>query len=267
MTLIMPHLVSRVAKRKNAEMKVFPTVITPQQKAARRLRIGVISPASDILIERDFWRMGFAADVDIFTTRIPLEMPLTPQTLGRLADGIAAATALLLPETEIDAIVFGCTSGSAVIGPENVAKRVHSVNSTLKVTNPATAAVAALAHLKRSQLAFIAPYTSDVAEKTADIFRAAGVDIVDALCLGLLTDEDIAIPGPDHYMQALSKMDLSKADAVFLSCTTSRALDAIEIIEAQTGLPVITSNQASFWHAARLAGRAVQMNGFGRLFH
>ena len=125
-------------------MRTFPTQITARQKANRRPRIGLISPASDILIERDFWRMGLAAGADIFTTRIPLEMPLTPVTLARLADGISGATGLLLPDDEIDAVVFGCTSGSAVIGPDNVAKRVHDVNPKLKVTNPATAAVAAM---------------------------------------------------------------------------------------------------------------------------
>jgi len=246
-------------------MRIFPTQVTTDQKAARRPRVGLIAPASDILIERDFWRMGFAAGADIFTTRIPLEMPLTPVTLARLADGISGATALLLPEAEIDAIVFGCTSGSAVIGPENVTKLVHDVNPMLRVTNPATAAIAALAHLNCKRLAFVAPYTSDVAEATADVFRNAGIRVADALCLGLLTDEEIAIPGPDHYLQALGTMDLTETDAIFLSCTTSRALDAIEIIEAQFGIPVITSNQAAFWHAMILSGFSPHFSGFGRL--
>lgn len=246
-------------------MRLFPTPITATERADCRPRIGLIAPASDILIERDFWRMGLAAGADIFTTRIPLDMPLTPVTLARLADGIAGATRLLLPEATIDAVVFGCTSGSAVIGPENVARRVHEVNPTLKVTNPATAAVAALAHLGCNRLAFIAPYTPDVAETTANIFRGAGIELADALCLGLATDEDIAIPGPDHYLRALAGMDLTGADAIFLSCTTSRALDAIEIIEARTGLPVVTSNQAAFWHAMSLSGHRPRIAGFGRL--
>jgi maleate isomerase len=104
-----------------------------------------------------------------------------------------------------------------------------------------------------------------VAERTADIFRDAGIEITDACCLGLLTDAQIAIPGPDHYRSVLEKMDLAGAEAIFLSCTTSRALDAITPIEDMTGLPVITSNQASFWHALSLIGQTRAIEGFGRL--
>lgn len=246
-------------------MRIFPTEVSNDDLARRRPRLGLIAPASDILIERDFWRMGFAVGVDIFTTRIPLEMPLTPVTLARLADGIGGAMERLLPEENLDAVIFGCTSGSAVIGPENVAAKVHAQRPGIAVTNPATGAVAALRHLGASRLAFVAPYTPDVAERTADIFRGAGITITDACCLGLLTDAEIAIPGPDHYRAALAQMDLSKADAIFLSCTTSRALDAIEALEASTGLPVVTSNQASFWHALTLIGQARPVPGFGRL--
>ncbi|WP_134682047.1 hypothetical protein [Paracoccus ravus] len=144
-------------------MEVHLTAVDDAERQKRRVRMGLLAPASDILIERDFWRMGMAANVDIFTTRIALEMPLTPMTLARLADGIAGASSLLLPEAQIDALVFGCTSGSAVIGPANVAARVHSVKPDLAVTNPASAAVV--------------PYTSDVAEITAVIVSARSIPV------------------------------------------------------------------------------------------
>lgn len=246
-------------------MDVHETKLTHADRQGRRVRLGLLSPASDILIERDFWRLGLAANVDIYTTRIALEMPLTPVTLARLADGIGGATELLLPETEIDALVFGCTSGSAVIGPDNVAARVHAVKPGLAVTNPATAAVAALDHLGCKRIAFIAPYTPDVAEITAGVFRNGGITISSARCLGLLTDEEIALPGPDHYLKVLEAMDLTDAEAIFISCTTSRGLDAIAPVEAATGLPVVTSNQASFWHALQLIDRPARIEGFGRL--
>lgn len=246
-------------------MKTYPTFVSQSDLTTRRPRLGLIAPASDILIERDFWRMGQAAGVDIFTTRIPLDMPLTPANLARLADGIAGAMERLLPEEALDAVVFGCTSGSAVIGADNVASRIHSVRPGVAVTNPATAAVAALAHLQAERLAFVAPYTADVAEQTAAVFRNAGITITDARCLGLLTDAQIAIPGPEHYRDVVADMDTTNAQAIFLSCTTSRALDSIEDLEQLTGLPVVTSNQASFWHALQLLGLTYSVPGFGRL--
>ncbi|GLZ87902.1 ectoine utilization protein EutA [Metapseudomonas resinovorans] len=246
-------------------MILFPTTVSENDPTKRRPRLGLIAPASDILIERDFWRMGLAAGVDIFTTRIPLDMPLTPITLARLADGIAGATERLLPEETLDAVVFGCTSGSAVIGAENVAARVHSIRPHLGVTNPAIAAVAALEYLQAKRIAFVAPYTADVAEQTASVFTNAGITITDARCLGLLTDAQIAVPGPDHYHAVLSDMDTAQAQAIFLSCTTSRALDSIESLEQATGLPVVTSNQASFWHAMQMMGVDCSIPGLGRL--
>ncbi len=229
------------------------------------MRLGLIALSSDILIERDFWRMGLAAGVDIYTTRISLEMPIAPRTLAALERGIADATRLILPEAELDALVFGCTSGAAVLGADTVARRIDAVRAGLALTNPASAAVAALNHLQVRKIAFVAPYTPDVAQITSDVFTAAGIGFSDRICFDLQTDVQIALPGLDHYRRAIAAMDLTGAGAIFLSCTTSRGLDVIDALEAETGLPVITSNQAAFWHALQLAGQRIAVPGFGRL--
>ncbi|MGJ3259423.1 MAG: hypothetical protein ACFE0S_07455 [Rhodospirillales bacterium] len=44
-----------------------------------------------------------------------------------------------------------------------------------------------------------------------------------------------------------------------------RSVDIIDALEAKTGKPVITSNQALAWDAMRLAGNADRVEGFGRL--
>jgi maleate isomerase len=51
-----------------------------------------------------------------------------------------------------------------------------------------------------------------------------------------------------------------------LSCSGVRSLDIIEEVEALTGKPVITSNQAQMWHALRTAGITDKLNGFGKIF-
>ena len=51
-----------------------------------------------------------------------------------------------------------------------------------------------------------------------------------------------------------------------ISCTNLRCLRIIPRIEARTGIPVISSNQALGWHMLRLAGVNERMPAFGRLF-
>jgi maleate isomerase len=57
-----------------------------------------------------------------------------------------------------------------------------------------------------------------------------------------------------------------EVDAVFVSCTSVRLLDAVCDIEAETGLPVTSSNHALAWHCLRLAGVAETRPELGRLF-
>ncbi|HDV6318751.1 Asp/Glu racemase [Burkholderia multivorans] len=230
-----------------------------------RPRIGLIALASDLLVERDFWRLGLAAGVDIITTRIAQSMPLTPATLARLEDGIPDAVRLLLPDANLDAIVFACTSGSAIIGPSKLASKISAVRPDVPVIDPATASVEALRYLGCRRIAFIAPYTADVAEITSGVFSDAAIGFSDRVCFGLQTDVEIAIPGLDHYRRAVAAADTSTADAIFLSCTTAATLDLIAPLEAETGLPVITSNQAAFWHTLRVMGRPTSIPGLGRL--
>ena len=65
--------------------------------------------------------------------------------------------------------------------------------------------------------------------------------------------------------RAALTLDRAGADAIFISCTGLRAVDAVEPLEAETGMPVVTSNQAMAWHALRLAGYDAPVEGFGRL--
>lgn len=85
-------------------MKQHDTGIRDAQAAARNPRLGVIALASDVLVERDYWRIGLAAGVDLVTTRVAQRMLLTPETLTELEYGIPAAVGLLLPEANPDAI-------------------------------------------------------------------------------------------------------------------------------------------------------------------
>jgi maleate isomerase len=55
------------------------------------------------------------------------------------------------------------------------------------------------------------------------------------------------------------------ADGIFISCGNLRSFEAIEPLEKDTGLPVVTSNQAGLWQALRMAGVQERLPNLGRL--
>ena len=55
------------------------------------------------------------------------------------------------------------------------------------------------------------------------------------------------------------------AEGILISCGNLRTFEVIEPLETDTGLPVITSNQAGLWQALRLVGVKDRLLGLGRL--
>jgi maleate cis-trans isomerase len=53
------------------------------------------------------------------------------------------------------------------------------------------------------------------------------------------------------------------ADALFCSCTAWRAREAADELEAAVARPVVTSNQATLWHAYREVGICGPIGGGG----
>ena len=53
---------------------------------------------------------------------------------------------------------------------------------------------------------------------------------------------------------------------MFVSCTSLRALGIVEDLEADLGIPVVSSNLAFGWHLLRLAGVEDAIPGLGRLY-
>lgn len=69
----------------------------------------------------------------------------------------------------------------------------------------------------------------------------------------------------DRCRRGRRHLHLVHGPARGISCTGLRAVDAVAPLEAETSMPVVTSNQAMAWNAMRLAGYDAPVEGFGRL--
>ncbi len=229
------------------------------------VRIGLISLSTDIAIERDFGRMVPDDSLGLYTTRIRLDWPNSDETFLALADRIPDAASVIVPNVRLDAVVFGCTSASTLIGPERVEALIKSRRPEVKVTNPALAAVESLKALGARKIVLVTPYTVQMTGNVVRFFEKNGIELVSVTCTGFDTDDNIGRVPAEAFIDATMSAERSGADAVFISCTATKALNIIDALEAKAGLPVVTSNQAAFWHAARLAGWSKPIKGYGTL--
>ena len=55
-------------------------------------------------------------------------------------------------------------------------------------------------------------------------------------------------------------------DGIFLSCTNLRTMDLICPLEAELGMPVLSSNLVLAWHLTQLSCNPEALSGPGRLF-
>jgi maleate isomerase len=58
----------------------------------------------------------------------------------------------------------------------------------------------------------------------------------------------------------------ASAEAVFIGGNGFRSIDAIATLEKDLGRPVLTANQALFWHALQIAAVDAPVAGYGMLF-
>jgi maleate isomerase len=90
------------------------------------------------------------------------------------------------------------------------------------------------------------PYAGPLTRTVADCIAEAGLMVVTATGMGLLDNTEIGRVEPERIVDFVTdRMRGVYPDAVFLSCTNWRAMEAIDPLTEALGLPVLTSNQVT----------------------
>lgn len=244
-------------------MQHFPYDLTGP--IGSRATLGMIVLQVDETLEQDMRRLLPGGDVAQYVTRIPSGDELTPDTIATMERTLPAAAALLPPAARFDVIGYGCTSGTTLIGADRVAELVRQGAASARVTDPLSAALAALESLGARSLAIVSPYVESVSAPVRQAFEARGHEVRATVSFGEEVEARVARIDPASIRAAALAVG-QQAEAVFLSCTNLRTLDIIADLEAELGKPVLSSNQVLAWHMAHLAGISEVCSGPGRLF-
>lgn len=227
--------------------------------------LGLVVLQADETLEQDFRRLFPDRDIAIYVTRIPSGDELTTDSIAAMKAELPRAAHLLPRAARFDAVGYGCTSGTTLIGAEAVAQMVRQGVQTPMVTDPLTAALAALQVLGVQRLGLVTPYVASIAGPVRDAFAAAGFSLGQTLTFGEDVEARVARIDPASIKTA-ARAAAKGADAVFLSCTNLRTLDIIDDLESELGLPVLSSNQVLAWHMAHATAAPVAADAPGRLF-
>ena len=243
------------------------TKIEPQFIKKENPRIGLITLASDFRIEKDFNNIIYGKDIDLYCNRIKCYNPLTNETLKKMADDIPNVTKDILPDQKLDCVAYGCTSGTIVAGYQSIFEKVNSVKPNTQVTTPITSAINAMKSLNIKKLSIFTPYTNEINQSVINYFEKENIEIDELSYFDIASDLDIGKVDPQYLFDSLSKIDISKSDALFVSCTALPVLSIIAELEKKINKVVLSSNQTLIWDTFKEINYNNKVEGFGELFN
>lgn len=236
-----------------------------------RARIGVLVPFTNVNLEPDltllrpagvslhFARLG-GYDID--------EVPDAEQMAG-LGEASLDEPLRLLAGTRPDVVLYGCTSATLTHGPQfdrDLAAQIHETIGAKTVT-AAGALVQALKALGIGRIGFASPYVEQINDQAIAFLADSGIETASRADIGAaLSNHGQGELTPDAVFELGRRADSAAAQAIVLSCTDMRSIECLEQLEAATGKPVISSNQAMLFAALQALDIDTGANNCGRLF-
>ncbi|MEX0317800.1 MAG: Asp/Glu racemase [Ruegeria sp.] len=222
-------------------------------------KIGVLVPFTNTNLEPDlelmrppgttlhFQRLG-GYDVD--------KIPGADQMAGLGASDIAHDLRMI-SGVRPSAVLYGCTSATLTHGPSfetDLAARIKTGSGALSIT-AASSLIAAIKAISATKVGFSSPYVGEINDQAVAFLSENGIETVSRADIGReLGNYGQGELTPDEVFDLARRADHAQAQAIVLSCTDMRSVEAIDRIEAALGKPVVTSNQAMMFCLMRALG-------------
>lgn len=235
-----------------------------------RARFGVLVPFTNTNLEADFALMrpyGISMHFSRLGGYDEDEIPDETQMQGLGASELDEPLRLLMG-VKPDVVIYGCTSATLTHGPDfdrQLASKIKASSGAATIT-AAGALVNALEALNIQRIAFASPYVHAINEMAIGFLSQDGIETVSrSEVTETLTNDGQGALSPQAVLELGLRADHPDAEALVLSCTDMRSIEIIDQLEAATGKPVITSNQAMLYQALQTIGFSEALRGFGTL--
>lgn len=230
-----------------------------------RGRIGLLVPSINTTMETELWRIA-PRGVSVHTARIAGGRLGTPDELRSMEEESKHA-AKTVANVEPNVVVYACTSGSFFEGPEfnkRIGKQLTAITGAPTVTTAGAMAEALLAQGCR-KVAVVTPYVELTNERLKAFLRAHNVEVTRLATFDMLDMFDHAKILPEDIYAKAKEAAAAECDAIFVACTQLRALEVVDVLERDLGIPVYSAVQATAWQAFASLGIDPELKDCGSL--
>lgn len=244
-------------------------VRSPMAAAGPIRRVGVLLPPTNAACEAEFPRyMPEGCAVHFNRLSRPGTQLSHDSLLGMIPSVERAASDLA--DLRPAVMLYACMTGTFLAGHArhaDMGERIRRATGIPGITT-ATAVLEAIHTLGARRVFMVTPYPAHINEQEVEFLAHHGVTVPrwasffheDSLQNVRKTSAetaDLVLGNKDRF---------EDVDAIFISCTNLKSMDQLARLEAELGLPVISSNSATLWLGLRRIGAPTAQLLLGRLY-
>lgn len=220
----------------------------------RTFRIGQIVPSSNVTMETEIpaiLRGREAVSPEERFTFHSSRMRMKKVTKEELAamDADSDRCAAELSDARMDVLGYACLVAIMSMGKGYHCQsetRLHEVTIREGAPAPVVTSAGALVHglrtLQAKKIAMVAPYVQSLCTMVAEYIEHEGFTVVDRVALEIPDNVEVGRRDPMALVEIYKRLDLTGVDVLVLSsCVQMPSLAAIQIVEQECGLPVISA--------------------------
>ncbi|MCH7864193.1 MAG: Asp/Glu racemase [Proteobacteria bacterium] len=181
--------------------------------------------------------------------------------------------ALELSDARVDVMGYACLVAIMSMGKgyhrESEARLFEITkqnDSPCPIVSSAGALIEGLHVLKAKKISMITPYMKPLTKLVVDYIEDEGIEVVDALSLEISDNQEVAAQDSRRPASLFKQLNVKDVDAVVISaCVQMPSLASVPIVEALSGLPVVSTSICTTFRMLRELGLATVAPGGGTL--
>lgn len=249
----------------------------PRSDPRTSFRVGQIVPSSNITMETEVPAMLRAREAVLperFTfhsSRMRMKKVSREELAAMDADSDRCA--LELSDAAVDVLGYACLVAIMSMGhgyhrasEERLHQQTAANGHSAPVVTSAGALVEGIKALGAKRIAIVAPYMKPLADMVVDYIEHEGIAVQDCLALEIPDNLEVGAQDPMRLLEHYKRVDTRNIDALVLSaCVQMPSLPAVQRVEDELGLPVVSAAVCTTWRMLGALGLEKRVPDAGAL--